>query len=71
MENNWNWYEITNPDRPMRTYQLEDDPELIHIIQTGFKDKYIVVYEDAYELTLGETKIRTKAEIEKEFKITL
>jgi len=65
------YHEITNPERPMRTYQLEDEPELIHIIKTGFKDKYIVVYEDAYELELGKTNIFTKAQLEKVFKITL
>ena len=54
-----------------RTFQLGDEPELIHIIKTGFYNRYIVAYEDAYELVLGKTEIYTKEEIESKFKIQL
>ena len=64
------WNDITNEGR-VRTFQWGDFPELIHIVKTGFKDKYIVVYEDAHELTVGETNVLTKAEVEAKFEITL
>jgi hypothetical protein len=50
---------------------IENEPELIHVIKTGFKDKYMVVYEDAYELDLGEVEFGTKKEIESKFNIIL
>lgn len=38
----------------VKTFRLGEEPELIHVIKTGFNDKYMVVYEDAYELACGE-----------------
>ena len=55
----------------VKTYQFKDNPELIHIIKTGFVDKYIVVYEDAYELHIGETEILTRKQIKKNFNILI
>jgi hypothetical protein len=66
---NIKWEEIKPAEH--RTFQWGTDPELIHIIKTGFKNRYIVVYEDAYELVLGKTEIYTKEEIESKFKIQL
>lgn len=54
-----------------RTFQLGDDPELIHIIKTGFKDKYMIVHEDAYEFMLGKVEFATQQEILDRFKIDL
>jgi len=54
-----------------RTFQLDEDPELIHVIKTGFEDKYMVVHEDAYQLDLGKVEFGTKEEIENKFKIEL
>ena len=62
------WKEV--PHR-CKTFQLGDLPELIHVIKTGYKDTYIVVYEDGYELRTGKTSINTKKEIEKIYKIKL
>lgn len=62
------WIESSNVTK---IFRLEDEPELIHVIKTGFKDKYIVVYEDAYELNIGKVTYGTKAEIEGRFGITL
>jgi len=63
------WVEITAPQ--IRTFQLGDEPELIHIIKTGFEDKYIVSWEDAYELMLGSTDVMTKEEIKHRYDIEL
>lgn len=63
------WKEI--PPAFYKRFQLEEEPEIIHIIQTGFKGKYLIVFEDAYELTLGKTEFLTKEEIETKFKIKL
>jgi hypothetical protein len=62
------WIENMNVTK---TFRLGDEPELIHIIKTGFKDKYMVVYEDAYELNLGEVLYGTKLGIENKFNINL
>ena len=62
------WVESGNVTK---TFRLEDEPELIHVIKTGFKDKYMVVYEDAYGLNIGKVTYGTKAEIEGRFGITL
>jgi hypothetical protein len=62
------WIENKNVTK---TFRLGNEPELIHIIKTGFKDKYMVVYEDAYELNLGEVLYGTKLGIENEFNINL
>lgn len=45
------WKEIKTS--PMKTFQLEDHPELIHVIKTGHDDEYSVVHEDAYGLCNG------------------
>jgi hypothetical protein len=63
------WKEIKPAE--IRTFQLGDDPELIHIIKTGFRDRYIVTAEDAYELVLGTTEILTKNEIKHKYDIEL
>jgi len=31
------------------SFQFGDEPEFIHIVETGFVDRYYVMYEDAYE----------------------
>ena len=52
-------------------FQFGSFPEIIYVIKTGFKNKYIVVNEDAYELHLGETKLMTKDKVEKTYNIKL
>lgn len=63
------WNEVKSSK--MWTFQLGDHPELIHIIKTGFRDLYIVVHEDAYELHLGKTHIWNKQKVEETFNIKL
>jgi hypothetical protein len=46
-----------------RTFQLGSDPELIHVIKTGFKNRYMIVHEDAYEFYLGKVEFKTREEI--------
>ena len=67
MENS-KWIKI---ERDIKSFQLQGEPELIHVIKTGFVDRYMVVYEDAYEINLGEVIFGTKNEIEKLFNIVL
>jgi hypothetical protein len=64
------WVKLEKPANCV-TYQLGNEPELIHIITTGFKDTYMVLFEDAYELTLGDCEILSKAEIGFKFNIIL
>jgi len=54
-----------------QTFSYGNEPELIHIIKTGFKNKYMIVWEDAYELVLGEVEFGSKEEIEQRFDIKL
>jgi hypothetical protein len=65
---NIKWIEI---DNRTKSFKLEDEPEVIHVIKTGFVDKYMVVFEDAYELSLGDVIFGTKSEIEAKFGIVL
>lgn len=59
-------------EREVISFQLEDEPEFIHIIKTGFNDRYFVVYEDAYEIC-NQMKVESysKQEIFKKFNINL
>lgn len=63
-----NWIQTNN-----RTvsFHYNDEPYLIHIIKTGFENKYMVVWEDAYELDLGKVEFFTKEEILEKFKIDI
>ncbi len=63
----WSETECNNVQR----FQFGDFPEIIYVIKTGFKNKYIVVNEDAYELQIGETKLMTKDKVEKMYNIKL
>lgn len=48
----------------IQSFISKNEEEAVHIIKTGFVDKYIAVFEDAHQLVLGETYIGTKAEVE-------
>jgi hypothetical protein len=63
------WEEIKGAE--YRRFQWGNEPELIHIIKTGFEDRYMVIWEDAYELHLGNVDHLSKQEIEEKFKIKL
>jgi hypothetical protein len=52
-------------------FQLSDEPELIHVIKTGFHDLYMIVHEDAYQQDLGKVEMGPKKEIEDKYKIEL
>lgn len=53
------------------TFQLDDEPELIHVIKTGFKDTYMIVHEDAFEISLGRVDFHTKDEVETKYGIII
>tara|TARA_R110000772_G_C13310332_1_gene440567 strand:- start:6132 stop:6329 length:198 start_codon:yes stop_codon:yes gene_type:complete len=63
-----NWIEHKST---VKSFKYGEDPELIHVIKTGFKDRYMVVHEDAYDLHTGKVFQGSKAEIEEKFKIKL
>ncbi len=67
-------------DQPLISYlnsMYEDlisevgDPELIHVIKTGFKNRYMIVHEDAYEFLLGKVEFKTREEIKKIYDIEI
>ena len=47
------------------------EDEVIYVINTGFQDKWMVINEDAHEMTLGTTFIGTMVEVEQKFDIKL
>jgi hypothetical protein len=63
------WEEIKGAE--YRRFQWGNEPEIIHIIKTGFPDKYMIIWEDAFELHLGNVGFFSKSEIENRFKIKL
>ena len=45
---------------------------VVHLIKTGFRDeRYLVVYEDPYELLIGNTEVMTRDDIEETFNVLL
>lgn len=62
----WNEIKSTN-----QCFQLGNEPELIHVIKTGFRDMYMVVHEDAYEYSIGKVEFGTKQDIEVRYKIQI
>jgi hypothetical protein len=62
------WKEIPST---VQCFQLAEEPELIHVIKTGFRDMYMVVHEDAYEYSIGKVEFGTKEDIEVRYKITI
>jgi len=53
------------------TFQFGQEPELIHIIKTGHKNQYIIVYEDAYEYMNGKCELLSSEGIKKKFDIDI
>lgn len=62
------WKEISTSTR---RFQLDDEPEVLHIIKTGHENKYMVVKEDGYEHKTGELEFMTKEQIKERYKIDL
>jgi len=62
--NDLKWEGIPNK---CKSFRLGDEPEVIHIIKTGFRDKYIVVDEDAFDINTGNVAFYTKKEIEEKY----
>ncbi len=63
------WNEMS--DLAVKRFISYEQDEVIYVINTGFQDKWMVVNEDAYEMSLGKTFIGTKIEVEQEFNIKL
>lgn len=66
-----NWYQFNSK---VQSFQYEDEPEVIHIIKMGsteLPNKYIVVYDDPYQIATADSEILTKDEIESKFNIVL
>jgi hypothetical protein len=43
--------------------------EMIYLIKGGHKDTYIVVHDDAYEMTLGQTNVLSAEGVKKRYGI--
>lgn len=62
------WKEIPST---AQCFQLDGEPELIHVIRTGFQDMYMIVHEDAYQYSLGKVEFGTKKDVEVRYKIKI
>lgn len=62
------WIEIKSL---VKTFNLKDEPELIHIIKTGYRDEYMIVYEDAHNLNTGKVEFANKKQIKDKYGIDL
>ena len=65
-------FKETTPSTLM-TFQLGDDPELLHIIKSGFEDQYFCFYENAHETEPWATGLLflTSEQIKDKWKIVL
>lgn len=69
MENNSKfWKSVPNE---VMSFQYENEPYILHIIKTGFKNTYMVVTEYAYEQHNGRIEFMSKEKIEEELNISL
>lgn len=50
---------------------IREDDEAIRIIETGWKDVYSVIYEDAYHSKECGHEFMTEDEIEEKYKVTV
>ena len=62
------WKEIPSK---AQCFQLSGEPELIHVIKTGFNDLYMAVHEDAYQFSLGKVEFGTKEDIEAKYRVKI
>ena len=58
---------------PCRTFMIPEKDLCLHIITTAYaqSNRYLVVYEDAYQEKTGLTEILTSKEIKESFNIDL
>ena len=68
-----NWIPLSSEmcNKRYRSFEQDGEPVLVHIIKTGFKDVYMVVWEDAYELMLGHCQLMNKKEIKDKLDIEI
>lgn len=62
----WKEYKSTS----LRSFQYDDEPELMHIIKGGHKDMYYVVFDSAYD-DAGDFQIHTAASLLEKFHIDI
>ncbi len=55
----------------VQSFISDEGDWVVHIIKTGFNNKYVSVHEDACEMELGSTRIGTKEEMEDWYKIKI
>lgn len=53
-------------------FYVEDNPEVFHIIKTGFEDQYFVVQENAFQdQDHGKLEILTRKELKDRYSVEL
>lgn len=62
------WVEIKG--KKVRTFQLGEEPELIHILNVRHNE-YLVVQEDGYDLNTGKVEFFNKKQIKNKYKIKI
>jgi len=71
MKNEMSWHDVGI--NFYARYQLADEPEILHVIGSGFKDLYFCFFEDAYETEPKQTAMMylTRKNIKDRFKIEI
>ncbi|MFW5847440.1 MAG: hypothetical protein ACOCVF_00780 [bacterium] len=65
---NMKWREIKT--NKVRTYQLEDEPEVIYVIKIR-DNEYLVVMEDAFNLNTGNVEFHNERTLKAKFGINI
>ena len=65
----WNWSK--NEHANSESYFDGENAVIIWIIQTGFEGVYIVTFDDAEEVLLGQTFILNKKQIKEKYGISI
>ena len=62
------WNEIET--NTVKTYQLGEEPELIHVIKIRYNE-FMVVHEDGYDMKTGEVEFMTSKRLEDKYNIVI
>src|SRR5690606_37666696 len=62
------WKEINYKN--IKTFRLDDEPELIHVFSLG-ENEYMIVHEDAFHLDTGKVEFVNEEDLQDKYKIEI
>lgn len=63
-------FNLLPTSKPILTFQVNSEPELIHILALGHEDSFMVIFESAYDVSEPPQEL-SKSEIKQKFGIDL